>query len=829
MWSNATWSNAMSSNAMSSNTDTVQQPGNAALGLLPRGEEHPPHAGAEHAAPPPIRPRKARRQLPTEVLVVFGSALIAGITMLWNIASSPDTMYDEVSYVTAARNVAQDWQLTWSNSPVFVHPPMSFLAQAAWLRLLGLERAPLQESLVAGRVLAAGVLVFTILLISLVAAYLTHRAGRRRALLLVGVVVVLLATDPILLRYGRMGLIESFALFSSMLTLCAAIWLRNRPPSVYVPIVGLATGLALLTKEMAIFMVATPLVYALLERNRRHALKALGAVSAGSALWAFAFTAWPLQLGLWSEFADVKLLLFKRLLGLVKTTGWNRPGFGFGTFLSEVLAKATDYGTTYLLLATGGLALLWLFFHRGESPYRWLFAWLLTSYAFGSYMVAFGTLNEHLFVYLLPAAVTGTVLVGDAIIARRVASLRARGVTVGRARPVVLLPVLALVALVGFSADSWARSYLPAGDGIVRAAAYVQNNEEPCSVVNAMTSAGAWAPLMPGRVVTDFGSAEAALSHGIHLFYLNEKDAKLGYAHPELPAYVKANGFRVESFASKTYQGIELWSVASDPYDPLADTDLIKDGKFVTTVGSRCGGFAVLDGPAGGFAGGWDELGGKAVAGPPLTGSWSQNGGSIQVFTGAALSASGQIATAMPIVATLASAHADVYNRADLPPVTQPTGSRKPADTLALVVDPAIRTASFGTADNPPAAAVERARARFGDPIGPATQMGDGVLRQAFANGVFERPDPAGPARLAAIGRLAIDTGVLAPPQDATTPDPAPPLVDEQGPAKPTTVRPFVSALCAALALWTVVAALLLGFRLLRTRRAAGPHPWSAR
>lgn len=785
----------------------------------------PPRLQPESAASPAARrPRKARRPLPTEVLVVFGAALIAGTTMLWNIASSPDTMFDEVSYVTAARNVAHDWRLTWSNAPVFVHPPMSFLAQAAWLRVLGLADVPFHDSFVAGRVFAAGILVFAILLIGLLAAYLAPKAGQKRVLLLVGVVVVLVATDPILLRYGRMALIENFALFASLLTLCLAIWLRDRPPVVYVSVVGLTTGLALLTKEMSVFMVATPLVYAILERDRPQIAKALGALTAGGALWAFAFMLWPLQLGLWSEFSDVKLLLFKRLLGLVKTTGWNRPGFGFGTFLSEVVAKTADYGTTYLMLATGGLALLWLFLHRGGGPYRWLLAWLLTSYAFGVYMVAFGSLNEHLFVYLLPAAITGTVLVADAVIAGRVATLRARGASQRRVQLAVLVPWVALVALLAFSTISWARSYLPDGDGIVRSAAYVENNEEPCAAVNAIASGGSWTPLMPGRTVTDFGTGEAALSHGIHLFYLNEKSAKLGYALPELPAFVKANGVRVEAFPSKTYQGIELWRVESDPYDPLADVDPTKGGTFVTTVGSRCGGFPVLDGASGAFGAGWESLGGKAVVGPPMTKSWSQDGRSVQVFWGAVLTSSGQIATAMPVVATLASSRPGEYTGANLPPVTSPPGGARPAtaDVLAKVADPAIRKAYLGM-QNPSSDVIERARARFGDPLGPATQMGDGVLRQAFANGVIERPGPAGPARLAGIGQLVIDAGIVAPPQVATTPDPPPPLVDDQGPSQPTTVRPFLTALLAALAIWAGVTAVLYELSRRRTR-PAGPR-----
>lgn len=790
-----------------------------------RGPVSPPAPAPVHppARPGPAAPPRPRRQLPTELLVVFGSAIIAGITMLWNIPAAPDTVGDEVSYVVAARNVAQDLQLTWGNSPIFVHPPLSFLAQASWLQVMGAASGPVPDSIVVARLFAAGTLVFAILLIGLLTAFLSPKAGRSRGLLLVAAVVILLSIDPIMLRYGRMALIEPFALFASMLTLCLAVWLRDRRPAVYIPVVGLTTGLALLTKEMSIFLVATPVVYAILERDRRQVVKTASAVAAGAGLWAFAFMLWPIQLGLWGQFADIKLLLFKRLLGIVKTTGWNRPGFGFSTFLSEVWAKSADYASSYLLLAGGGIALLWLLLHRGGQPYRWLLAWLLTSYAFGVYMVAFGTLNEHLFVWLLPAAITGVVLVADAAISRRVAALRVRGRSPARTLLTVAVPVALLVALLEVSTVSWARSYLPDGDGVIRSAAYLQSSRPPCETVNAIASSAAWGPLMPGRVVTEFGTAEAALSRGVHLFYLNEKDGRLGYALPELSASVKARGMRVEHFPSRTYEGVELWEVPTDPYDALADVNPIKDGTFVVTVGSRCGGFPVVDGPTGAFSSGWESLGGKALLGPPLSKAWTAGGRTTQVFRGIVLDSDGRTVTPLPIVAGAAAARPDLWARALLPPVT----ARPVGDVSRLVVDPAIRTAYFGTAAaNPGPDVIAAARARYGDPLGPATTMPDNMLRQPFGNVVFERPAAAGPARAAALGRLALDAGVVAPPDGATTPDLPPPLVRDEGRTEPTTVVPFLAALSLGVAVWGIVSLLAYGYGYLgRAARAKRAQP----
>ena len=62
---------------------------------------------------------------------------VAAVALLYNIFTSPDILYDEAAYTFAAQQVAQGWHLTLDNQPLFVHPPLMFLLQAAWLRLTG--------------------------------------------------------------------------------------------------------------------------------------------------------------------------------------------------------------------------------------------------------------------------------------------------------------------------------------------------------------------------------------------------------------------------------------------------------------------------------------------------------------------------------------------------------------------------------------------------------------------------------------------------------------------------------------------------------------------
>ena len=75
------------------------------------------------------------------------------------------------------------------------------------------------------------------------------------------------------------AIIEPFALLGCLVTLYLAIILHRRPARVYVPVVGLAAGLTLLTKEISIFVLLTPVIHAMLLRNWRTIAKASAGVT----------------------------------------------------------------------------------------------------------------------------------------------------------------------------------------------------------------------------------------------------------------------------------------------------------------------------------------------------------------------------------------------------------------------------------------------------------------------------------------------------------------------------------------------------------------------
>ncbi|WP_250007257.1 glycosyltransferase family 39 protein [Actinoplanes sp. M2I2] len=731
------------------------------------------------------------RRLPVPgrlLALMLTCAGIAAVFLLWNLHRSPDTQYDEVVYSRADQAVAENWSLTWTNRPLFVHTPLSFLAQAGWLRILGTYRDPLIDVIADTRLLAAFLSVANVVLIAMLTYRLADRARPRARLVLTVVTAALASLDPVLLRFGRMAMIEPFALFACLVTLHLAMALQARRSRWFVAVVGLAGGLTLLTNEVGIFMLLTPLVHALLARDRRFIGRCLAALAAALALWCV-FVVWAVQLGLFASFVEIKSVTLQRLLGTVQITGWNRPGVSFVSGLSE---QVNQYAAAYLILALGAVAAVWLMLRRGGDSARWLLAWLITSYAFGAYTVLLGTLNEQFFVYVVPASLVGTVLVADAVLGAR------------RWSASVAWVLLGAVLILGTS--SWGRFYTTRNDGLARLTAYVGANLPACAALNATGDAERFEQLFPNRPITDYATGPGALSHGVTLFVLSDKDAgmRFGNSSPQLAGWVRGHGTRLAAYPSATYRGLELWRVGLGTYD-RGGVERLPGGDFVVTEGSRCGGHAVVDGSDGAFATGWRALGGKTVAGAPLTGSWSAGDG-YQVFAGAVLAGATDAAgsprmLAEPLVADLARVDPGGYRRSGLPPLDRAGAPRAP-------ITGAIAAAYRGGAG-----------ALLGEPLGRATVMPDGQVRQAFAGGVLEHGSGSSRVRLAPIGGALLDAGLVTPPADARQPDRPPPLPTETEPAQPTTVQPFFWTLLGVLAGYLLVAVLLV------RRRRSEPLP----
>jgi O-antigen/teichoic acid export membrane protein len=783
----------------------------------------PGPAGARY---PPLQLVSARRRVTSrsELLLVVGCAAVAALATLTNVFSSPDNVYDEVVYTQAARNVAATWHLTWTNPPIFVHPPIFFLLQAAWLRVTGEVTGPVIDAVHAARVLTGAFEALNVGLLALLTYRLAERcrASRRRTLALC--VALTAALDPVLLRYSRLAVIEPVALCLSLLALNLAWSLRRHRPLTYASAVGLCTGAALLTKELTIFLVVSPVLFACLERDRNLLGRTFGALGVGLASWLL-FPLWALQLGLTGEFFQVQTRTLQRLVGLIQATGWNRPGVSFE---AAVLRSASHYVSSYIVLALGLVAICWLWWGRNTTSANFVCAWLTTSFGLGAFLVTVGTLNEQFFVYVLPACIVASVFMVDALIVRAQILGRAVGWSARIARPAIIVLVAVFgTSLLTASVVSWVRQYSGNSQGVSRVARTIATTLPPCTIVNGSGDPEKYFYL-GGRDVAYYTEGPAALSHGIHYFILAPNDVVAHYGNmtPGLASWIRGHGTAVASFPSKTYDAVQLWHVPANDYDPLADMEYVPGGIYINTVGSRCGGMTVTDRPRGNFFTSYMSHGGKALLGKPLTRVTGYNGQVFQIFEGVVLAAPSPAETAepvaLPILPELATRAPAIYRRLMLPSLSGPNLSASRSQRQAWLSDPAIAKVFLGTDASSPQG-FDAGVQRFGLPLGPVTILPNGWVAQPFSDVVLERPRSGGPVRAAPIGRSILAAGLLKVPEDALSNEAPPPLpvshvcgdqgcLTAYGPAQPSSVLPFIRGLLAGALLFaiTIIAVLRL-------------------
>ena len=734
---------------------------------------------------------------------------VAAIALFYNLFGGPDVLYDEAAYTWAAQQVALGWHLTLDNQPLFVHPPLTFLIQAGWLRLMGSASASLPSAIDTARLLAASIGMGDVLLVASLAYKLINSVTPLRRRVLTGIVAVLTALDPVLIRYDRQNVIEPFALFISLVTMHMAWRLRKSNGLTYASVIGVLGGLALLTNEITFFLIIVPVIFALLERNPLLIRRSIGALGIALAFLSLFFV-WALELGQGGSFISAQTITLQRLIGTVQTTGLNVPGI---SLLGALERSVTQYSSSYIVLAIGIAALIWCWSRRNNQSGNLLTAWLTASYAFGAYIVAVGTLNEQFFVYLLPATIVGSVLLVDALIVgcrRRLVGRKNRQARYRRG-----LSWASMIAGIGFagvfllSGFSWIANYSGPSDGVPLVDKFIAAHLPACAAINASGDPQKYSLLLDGRSFAYFSVGSAALADGVHYFILAPNDAieRTGNMSPALEAWIKDNGKEIVSFPSQVYKTVQLWYVPSSSYDPVADIVDIPGGVAINTVGSHCGGFTVTDSNNGSFYTGYQAVGGKGIVGAPLSrvvtlGKTERE----QFFDGVVLidTTTGAVGVkALPIVEMLATQAPAVYQRAGLPPV-QPDAA--PTEGPGWLTNSEITRAYLGVGRYS-ASRYSAAVQRYGRPLGPPVPVAGGGTEQSFADVVLEVPPNGGEVHAVTVTPDVLAAGLLEVPSGAREPQSLPPLPNAfpVGRAEPTTGEPFVLTLAGALLLFGLV------------------------
>lgn len=489
------------------------------------------------------------------VAVAFLVALLVRTVFL---DRSYDVFIDEVTYFLISRNVASGLGVTLHGQPFFLHPPLFFLVEAPFIALTH-PSGLLIDQIVGVRLLNAGLGAAT----AVVLLALGTRIGGWR----VGAVAfALFAFDPFIIRMDSRNLLEITALLAVLLGYLGLAWSPSKAGPVgrvRLVIVGLAFGAALLTKEMTAFLTLLPMAVlfvtgACLPRRTSFAIAAIALLI---------YSLYPITvvaLGLGPEFVSVKLSGLLRFVGIVKTTGFVRGGPSF----TAALARNLDiFVMTYGVILAGipaAILLAW----KGSPRLRLVGVLGLSAYGLLAYSIAFGTLEEQFFYFLVLPAIL-TVSLGWSLFSRLAGREPGTGSSAleaaarrlsGPGRKVV---TVALVACLAWSAAIWLEFHLTPDDGYRGALAYLRKQVPNGSTVGVTTDPQEF--LFQGYRIERIDSVATLTGTPPEYAVISSKQVEDGYTRNGVAIYawLRAHARPVYVFSGRTYGRIEIYRIAA--------------------------------------------------------------------------------------------------------------------------------------------------------------------------------------------------------------------------------------------------------------------------
>lgn len=333
------------------------------------------------------------------VLVTFGLRAFR-LDISW------DIFIDEIYYLRVSQGVLNTLWVVVDGEPFYLHPPGLFFLEAGYIKLFGVSGS-LIDQIYAVRYLNAA--------LAGISAGALLWMGRNIAGWAAGIATVaIFALDPFSMRINSLNILDTptmlwvilgyGVLFSALVPGGYHSLTRRRTVAV-----GVLFGLALLTKEISLFVTLLPLgicfVLGWALPRSRSALAGLVALVIYAPYWAIVYA-----IGDWPTFVVQKFQGFSRMAGLLQVTGFNQQGGP--SFLDALVTRLNDFATTYALFATGAVAVcVLLLTDLGKAPERrLLMVWTASAYAFLAYAMVFGTLEEQFYYYLvIPSILVTTV------------------------------------------------------------------------------------------------------------------------------------------------------------------------------------------------------------------------------------------------------------------------------------------------------------------------------------------------------------------------------------------------------------------------------------
>jgi hypothetical protein len=345
---------------------------------------------------------------------------------------STDLKSDEITYAIESVSLGRVGMTRWNGGPFFVHPPLFFLVEGLYYKLVGVGNGPLFTRLIDGPYTAGEALLppdvqpgaDTMPNAIRLARYLNALYGGILAALvfLLGSLLLnrklglfaaaLFMLDPYVVWRNHFNYLEGLTIIFGVLALYFYYKAEQRANNSNrrrgLITAGVCLGLSLLTKELALLFALAILTYWLIFRRTRFGETAL-TIGIGLALYSL-FPLWATINDGLQNWWDTRNWLFKRLAGQIQDSGiaTDKPGT---SLLDTIGVNLPDYWPWFvmlgitLLLAVG---FLYLYVRRGlrDRAGEFLTACVIGTYGFFVIIkLVGGVINEHFFYYLMPIAI----------------------------------------------------------------------------------------------------------------------------------------------------------------------------------------------------------------------------------------------------------------------------------------------------------------------------------------------------------------------------------------------------------------------------------------
>ena len=476
--------------------------------------------------------------------------LVSLFLRTYRLFSAPDIFGDEALYTAVANSILKSGVPICFNGPCLVHPPLFFYVQAAFLWLVGAENVNLQTVFLA-RVPTA---IFGSLAVALVCLWMTKITNLK-----VGVIsAIVVMLEPYTLKFDRTGILEALVLLFIISSLFF-LWRGNDSGRMRdYGLAGLFFGLAIFTKELALFMTVCVLIYWFLTKYYLKVsveTKNLMVFFGVGLPWYVAYLVWGWWLGASTLLANERYML-GRVLWLITDTGYTQPGHI--PFLADFMAALPFYAATYVLVALSVPTCGFLLFREKSRTSLLLASWLLGS---GVFFAVIGIHNPQFIIYIVTPAILVDCYALSKMPITSTAAFPSLGQGIDARKLSRYVLALGLIMLALYNTGVWVHFYANGTDSaFAQAVTWIQVNLPAGTKIDANYI---YAYFLPSYNVTDLRLYNSICGQGIHYYIIS--DRLIVTLDPKLYEYVIANGQVVAHFQGFSMLQVYIYYLSDPP------------------------------------------------------------------------------------------------------------------------------------------------------------------------------------------------------------------------------------------------------------------------